>query len=125
MTLIRYPQDRRDAKIRGEWIALENTARPGGEDFPSAPNTHVTSFVLLDGDAAVRHAGVRRSALRHRGETYWAYGLSEVATHPQYQRRGDCLRGDSQGGAVDPGAAGGPRHFSCGPLPIGRRPVFF
>ena len=37
---------------------------------------------------AVCHVGVRRCAFAHKGQTYLAYGLSEVVTHPRFQNRG-------------------------------------
>lgn len=72
-------------------IALENTAWPQDTEdpvFPSAPDTYLTSFVLLENDVAVCHVGIRQSILHHKGEEYLAYGLSEVVTHPHYRRRG-------------------------------------
>lgn len=91
MELIQYPQEKNDKKIRDEIIALEQTVWPQeGEDacFPSAPNTYVTSFVLMDQERAVCHVGIRKSKLHHKGKNYIAYGLSEVVTHPNYQKNG-------------------------------------
>lgn len=91
MELIQYPQENSDREMMEEIIALENTAWPSGGEaqaFPSAPETYVTSFVLLEHGRAVCHAGVRKSVLRHRGEAYLAYGLSEVVTHPRCRNRG-------------------------------------
>ena len=82
MELIQYPPGGADMAAR---IAeLENTAWPadGGAAFPTEPDTYVTSFVLMDGGVAVSHAAVRKTLLRHRGERYAAYGLSEVVTRP-------------------------------------------
>lgn len=91
MILIQYPQERRDAEIAKKIVVLENTAWPKSEeneDFPSAPNTYVTSFVLIEDDMAICHVGIRKSILFHKGQTYLAYGLSEVVTHPCYRNRG-------------------------------------
>ena len=95
MILVRYPQERHGPEIIDQITALENTAWPGiGKTtaFPSAPDTHVTSFVLIHNGSAICHVGVRKSVLSHRGQTYLAYGLSEVVTHPYYQRRGIASR---------------------------------
>ncbi len=89
--IIQYPQKMQDAGISQKIIDLEDTAWPhNGEkvDFPSSPDTYVTSFVLMKEDRAICHVGVRKSILYHRGEEYLAYGLSEVVTHPNYQNRG-------------------------------------
>ena len=91
MKLIQFSQERYDAEIAGKIMALEKTAWPQNtedDQFPSAPHTYATSFVLLEKDMAVCHIGVRKSILRHRGEEYLAYGLSEVVTHPHYQNKG-------------------------------------
>ena len=58
------------------------------QPFPSAPETYVTSFVLLDEGRAICHVEIRNSSLSHKRQTYLAYGLSEVVTHPQYQNQG-------------------------------------
>lgn len=91
MLFIQYPQKINDDKIAQQIMALENTAWPKDltdKVFPSAPNTYVTSFVLMDNDIAVCHVGVRKSILFHNGNRYLAYGLSEVVTYPQYQKQG-------------------------------------
>ncbi len=91
MIWIQYPQERCDAELVRKMIALENTAWPGSgaeEEYPSAPDTFVTAFVLAEQDAVICHVGVRKSILLHKGRTYLAYGLSEVVTHPRWQNRG-------------------------------------
>lgn len=91
MELIEYSEERYDAEIAEKIIALEKTAWPQNTEddhFPTAPNTYVMSFVLMENDMAVCHIGVRKSILRHKGEEYLAYGLSEVVTHPHYQNKG-------------------------------------
>lgn len=90
MELIQY-----NPSLAGQALALENTAWPqDAEDevFPSAPNTYFTSFVWMEDHEAVCHVGIRKSPLQHRGESYWAYGLSEVVTHPRYQNQGLATR---------------------------------
>ena len=86
-----YPQEVRGAAIERAILDLEATAwdRTPGETFPSAPETHAASFVLLEGEMAVCHVGIRRARLLHRGQSYAVCGLSEVVTHPL--RRGQGL----------------------------------
>ena len=86
-----YPQEVRGAAIERAILDLEATAldRTPGETFPSAPETHAASFVLLEGERAVCHVGIRRARLLHRGQSYAVCGLSEVVTHPL--RRGQGL----------------------------------
>ena len=86
-----YPQEVRGAAIERAILDLEATAwdRVPGETFPSAPETHAASFVLLEGERAVCHVGIRRARLLRRGQSYAVCGLSEVVTHPL--RRGQGL----------------------------------
>ena len=91
MKLLQYPQKDCDPKIADKIIALENTVWPQdteGKIFPTAPNTYLTSFVLIEKDIAICHVGIRKSILYHKGEKYSAYGLSEVVTHPYYREKG-------------------------------------
>lgn len=91
MILIQYPIKNSDPEIGKKIIALENTAWPESKEeeyFPSAPDTYVTSFVLMDDDKAVCHVGVRKSILLHKEQMYMAYGLNEVVTHPDYRNKG-------------------------------------
>ncbi len=91
MELIQYPQEYNDPKIAEEILALENTAwpqTPEDNTFPSAPHTYVTSCVMRENGMVVCHVGIRKSILWHKGEEYLAYGLSEVVTHPLWQKRG-------------------------------------
>lgn len=93
-----YPQEVRGAAIERAILDLEATAwdRTPGETFPSAPETHAAFFVLLEGERAVCHVGIRRARLLHRGQSYAVCGLSEVVTHPLRRRQGLatalCLR---------------------------------
>lgn len=89
--IIQYPQENCGVALAAAILALERTAwpqDPGETTFPTAPATHLTSFVLMENDRAVCHVGIRKSILRHRGEKYLAYGLSEVVTHPHYRGKG-------------------------------------
>lgn len=65
-----YPQEARGAAIERAILDLEATAwdRTPGETFPPAPETHAASFVLLEGERAVCHVGIRRARLLHRGQ---------------------------------------------------------
>lgn len=91
MKMIQYPQKNCDITIADKIIALEHTAWPQDTEdggFPTAPDTYLTSFVLIENDIAVCHVGIRKSILHHKGEEYLACGLSEVVTHPHYQKKG-------------------------------------
>ncbi len=88
MPLIQYPQDRADAALARLIAALQSTAWPadGAEQpFPTAPDTHATSFVLLEGGEAVCHVGVRRCAgeglLLHAGRLDRSRGRLPCGRH--------------------------------------------
>ena len=91
MDWLRYPQENGDLSLRDAIIELEETAWPAEaaeKDFPAAPDSYVTSFVLMDRGRAVCHAGIRKAVFQHKGLEYLAYGLSEVVTAPAYRRQG-------------------------------------
>lgn len=92
MILRRYPQEDASPGLREAILALEDTAwppEPGAPaPWPGDIGTYLTSFVLLDGGEAAAHAAVRRRVIRHGGEEYAAYGLSEVVVRPGSRRQG-------------------------------------
>lgn len=102
-----YPQEARGAAIERAILDLEATAwdRTPGETFPPAPETHAASFVLLEGERAVCHVGIRRARLLHRGQ---GADLSLFTCAPEraalYGRAGwepipgACLVGGTRGG---------------------------
>lgn len=95
MELIQYTKESGGRETADSILALEDTAwprEPGEGDFPSAPETYDTSFVLMEGGMAVCHVGVRKSRLYHMGQEYLAYGLSEVVTRPGLQGQGLASR---------------------------------
>ena len=56
MVLVQYFRECPDAQMAAQILALEETAWPAdGENasFPPAPETYVTSFVLLDDGRAI------------------------------------------------------------------------
>ena len=72
MVLMQYSREHPDAQMAAQILALEETAWPSdGENapFPSAPETYVTSFVLLDEGRAICHVGIRNSSLSHKRQT--------------------------------------------------------
>ena len=84
-------------KLRQQIIELQATAwplEPGDKDkpWPENPEVHLSSFVLLDNDTALSHVAVVGKSIVHQEETYNALGISEVVTHPSYQRLGYGLQ---------------------------------
>ncbi|GGE61386.1 GNAT family N-acetyltransferase [Priestia taiwanensis] len=76
--------------IRQEWPQAFDEDKP--ITWPDNPETHPTSFVLMDGDLVVSHVAVPYKYIEHEGETYNPFGLSEVMTHPSYRKQGLGLR---------------------------------
>ena len=60
--------------------------------FPENPQTHPTSFVLLDDSTVISHVAVPWKHIQHNRQTFKAYGLSEVMTHPDYRHQGFGLQ---------------------------------
>lgn len=97
--LIQYPQTDCTDSLKKQIIALQCTVWPIDpssklEDiiWPGNSETHVTSFALIDGSIAIGHIAIVGKTISHRGQTYNAFGLSEVVTHPSYQRKGYGLQ---------------------------------
>lgn len=92
--LVQYPQTDSSENLKQQIIALQETAWPSEEakPWPSKPDIHITSFVLLDDDIAISHVAVVGKTINHKGNTYKTFGLSEVVTHPDYQKSGYGLQ---------------------------------
>lgn len=97
--LLQYPQKDCSEQLKKQIIALQCTAWPLPDDcniediqWPGNPGVHLTSFVLADDDIAVSHVAVLHKIIAHKGESYKAFGLGEVVTHPSYHRKGLGLR---------------------------------
>jgi len=95
--LSQYPQMDSSENLRKQIIALQCTAwpqAPGDEDKPWPKNQEIylSSFVLVDNDIAVSHVAIMGKDITHKGQTYKAFGLGEVVTHPSYQKHGFGLQ---------------------------------
>ncbi len=95
--LLQYPQTDCSENLRKQIIALQCTAwplTPGDEDkpWPGNPEIYISSFVLVDNDITVSHVAIMGKNITHKGQTYKAFGLGEVVTHPSYQKRGFGLQ---------------------------------
>lgn len=60
--------------------------------FPENPDAHPTSFVLIQDNAVICHVAVPWKYITHAGQTYKAFGLSEVMTHPSHRHQGFGLQ---------------------------------
>ena len=77
--------------MQREWPqAFEKTRRE--RPWPEHPETHPTSFVLLEANTVISHVAVPWKIINHEGQTYRAFGLSEVMTHPSYRHQGFGLQ---------------------------------
>jgi len=57
-------------------------------EWDSHQENHPLHFVLVDGGFLISHAEVVWKYLTHAGETYKAYGLAGVFTHPAWREQG-------------------------------------
>lgn len=86
MKLLQYIENNED--LKNKILELEKTVWFVDGGYPSALNTYVTSFVLIDNDKAIGHILIRKSDLFHCQRSYLAFGISEVIIHPEYQGKG-------------------------------------
>ena len=77
--------------MQREWPqAFEGT---GGEiHWPENPETQPRSFVLVEDNTVISHVAVPSKDIKHEGQTYRVFGLSEVMTHPSYRHQGFGLQ---------------------------------
>ena len=79
-------------KLKSQIIALEETAWPSAPEeepiYPVQPNTFVTAFVIIKEGKAIGQVAIRKQSFSHKGTSYLAYGISEMVTHPAYQKQG-------------------------------------
>ncbi|MGG0276599.1 GNAT family N-acetyltransferase [Bacillus rhizoplanae] len=77
--------------MRNEWPrAFEGQ----NEDirWPDCPETQPTSLVLVENDVVISHIAIPCKHIKHRGQTYKTFGLSEVMTNPSYRNQGFGVR---------------------------------
>lgn len=60
--------------------------------WPENPETHPTSFVLIEDNKVISHVAVPRKSIKHEEQTYKAFGLSEVMTDPSHRHQGFGLQ---------------------------------
>ena len=88
---VRWPQDDGSGELRKNILALEETAWPGHLQDLWPETEHLASFCRLEHGVLAAHAAVMGKRFRHRGESYFACGLAEVVTHPEFRGRGLAL----------------------------------
>lgn len=99
LQLLQFPQEDCPAPLKAQILALMRREWPqafegisGEAPWPDNPRSHPTSFVLLDDDTLISHVAVPWKHIQHAGQTYKAFGLSEVMTHPSYRHQGFGLQ---------------------------------
>jgi GNAT superfamily N-acetyltransferase len=73
--------------MRAEWPTAFASEKADHERLHD-PSQRPMCLLLIEGDRLISYAGVPRKRLEHAGETYNAYGLSGVLTHPAFRGRG-------------------------------------
>lgn len=97
--VVRFAQEACPASIREQIIDLMRREWPeafGDADeavqWPDLPETSPTSLVLIEGGIVISHVAVPWKQIEHAGQTYRAFGLSEVMTAPAYRGKGYGLK---------------------------------
>ncbi|CDN45217.1 hypothetical protein BN871_GS_00050 [Paenibacillus sp. P22] len=98
MELLQIPQEDCPAHLKDQIIAFMRTEWPqafqDGEPvaWPGNPSTRPYSLIYVDDGVVICHLAVPRTTIFHEGETYEAFGISEVLTNPLYRRQGFGLK---------------------------------
>lgn len=98
MQLLQIPQEDCPAHLKDQIIAFMRTEWPqafrDGEPaaWPGQPSTRPHSLIYADNGVVICHLAIPRMTMLHEGETYEAFGISEVLTNPLYRRQGFGLR---------------------------------
>lgn len=97
--LLQFPQEDCPANIREQLILLMRREWPQAFEemsehipWPENPETHPTSFILIENNIVISHVAVPWKYIQHEGHTYKVFGLSEVMTNPSYRHQGFGLK---------------------------------
>lgn len=93
--LVTYAQENLPAALKHQVITMLDRVWPRAlPDARSAehplhdPNTHPTCMMLMKDGTLVAYTGVPWKMIEHANETYTAYGLSCVMSHPDFRGQG-------------------------------------
>lgn len=99
LQLVQFSQTDCPAPIREQIILMMRREWPqafedlhGDIRWPDNPETHPTSFVLIEDSKVISHVAVPRKSINHEGQMYRAFGLSEVMTSPSHRHQGFGLQ---------------------------------
>ncbi len=80
-----------DEALREKILALKAIPWPELSADPWPEREHLASFCRMEGERLAAHGAVAGTSFTHKGERYFACGVAEVATHPDFQGRGYAL----------------------------------
>jgi hypothetical protein len=90
-----YPTSALPAPLQSQILTFLRVTWPKGffdenekRDWLAHQENHPLHFVLVDEGLLISHGVVVWKYLEHAGESYKAYGLSGVFTHPSFRERG-------------------------------------
>jgi predicted acetyltransferase len=97
--LLQFPQEECASYLKEQIINLMKNEWPQAfEDkdeavlWPSCPDTSPISLVLVEDNIVISHVAVPHKYIKHKGQTFKAFGLSEVMTNPSYRNQGFGLK---------------------------------
>lgn len=97
--LLKFPQEECPSYLKEQIIFLMKNEWPQAfEDkdvaiqWPNCIETHPISLVLVENNIVISHVAVPSKYIKHNGQTYKAFGLSEVMTNPYYRNQGFGLK---------------------------------
>ena len=86
-----WTRENGDEALREKILALETIPWPELSADPWPEREHLASFCRMEGERLAAHGAVAGTSFTHKGERYFACGVAEVATHPDFQGRGYAL----------------------------------
>ncbi|KEK24484.1 GNAT family N-acetyltransferase [Bacillus gaemokensis] len=98
MKLLHFPQEDCPLYLKEQIISLMQQEWPevfvSEKDvhWPDSPETYPISLVLVENHIVISHVSIPHTYIKHRDQTYKAYGLSEVMTNPTYRHQGYGLK---------------------------------
>ncbi len=90
-SVLLWSRDTGDGALREKITALEAIPWPDLSGEPWPEREHIASFCRMEGERLAAHGAVMGTSFSHKGESYSACGVAEVAVHPDFRGRGYAL----------------------------------
>lgn len=120
--LMQFPQEECPSFLKDQIIFLMKNEWPqafegNAQDihWPDCPETHPTSLVLVENNIVISHVAIPCKYIKHEGQTYKTFGLSEVITNPSFRNQGLGLKLVKEAGLLIEKSEPDISIFTCNP----------